>query len=606
MKSLINDYCGSTAISDGKRMLSDGCQRKYTQQCDAAGRTVLRAKYSDHFNFVDTARIVININGSGIDFADCSCPAFTRETGLCCHCAALLLKLEETTPALAYTVVETDPEPKKEASVIPPESVEETAETAEEAEASGIQNYTFRFCNSSKDLYPGVSDPEIPRERFEMIFGKKLSTRKLYDRYKKWNGSCYGIASACGLFVHPGNGVSVTDYRPDAARPVDLDLQDQNEALQLTLHSFIEAMFISQLSQYVGFFRNAALSIPLSDRIKMLTDAVTHFEQTGEDPVLIDIYEDRLFRGGHSVFPFRYEKTSELRSRLHIYDSNYPGQVRFCDLRRDKSGKYISWRFNMQKGKDYSSENGGMIDFVPRELYQRPWDERASKRDADTPKALFSTSCEDLTIRDTDGNDVMKIAAGVITPLRADVVPVRMTDGEAVADRYDVWIDQGRYHVLNDDPERDLEFSYCGEEVGMEVQTDAEEVIAEVNDEEHIQKIQIVQPKEKITVKKVLLKILSITGDILIRVATNYLSSPTVIPSILQALGKLFFMGFTYDSITEFAVNGEPANACDYITLEESESTENEDSDLYENTDENECFDEENLLIANKKLDPEA
>lgn len=588
MKTILDVYCGTAAIDDGKKLLASGQLRSYSRTCDAAGRTVLFAKCADSFNFVDIARVVIGVSGNSIDSASCGCRSFMEEKGLCRHCAALLLKAEADRQSMvAYTVQESDPQ-----STENPPLEQGAQEMPENPETAELYKHAFRFSNTQKDLYPDIPLPEIPLERFEMMFGKNQTARKLYNDYGEWHGSCYGIAAACGLFRHPENDVSVKDYRPDAECPRDLMLTDVNETLGITLHSFIEAMFISQLSYYVSMFRDFMLKAPMHMRLQALTEAVESFERTGKDPVILDIYENDKGKGGHCVFPYRHERLDGLRSRLHIYDSNYPNEVRYFYLRRDKEGKYQSWRFNMFKDLEYSSEKGGTMEFIDREVYQKPWNERAGQHEQPR-RALFSTPCEDLTLKDESGNDVLKIAAGSITPLRNDIVPIRVTDGETAKDRYDIWIDQGIYRVINDDPERELDFDVTGDQTSAKVQTDAQEIGFEVNDEEQIIKIDIVENK-----KPVIVRIYEFAKEVFLRCVPVIIGSAGF-GAIMSKAGKLILKLITLDSISEFEINGEPADARAYI----SEDTEASVEDAVE-----EPFEEENseeILLTNRKREPE-
>lgn len=594
MKSMIDLYCGSAAIKDGKAFLSAGRQRRYERRSDAAGRTVLSAKYSDSFNFVDLARVVISADGAAVDSASCSCPRFNDEKGLCCHCAALLLKYEETDkPLLVHSSGKSASE--EESTVPDPETTEETIVPDEvilggDENSRGILDYSFRFCNVPDDLYPGVQNPMISKDSFEMIFGKTLQVQELYDGYKKWEGSCYGIATASGMFVHPDD-VSPSDYHAGARRPIDLDLADRNQKIGITLHRFIEAMQVSQCAYHIGQFRKLLFSMPLQAVLEGLVDSVDSFEQTGQDPVVLEMFVGHGKEGGHAVFPYRYEQQDALHSRLHIYDSNYPGQVRYMDLTKDEAGNYLSWRYYM----NYSSENNNMLGFIPHTLYQLPWNERASRRD-EKPRALFSTPCEDLTVQDENGNDVLRIAAGCVTPMRDDVIPIRITAGEAVANRYDCWIDQGVYRVINNDPERELDCKMVGEELGIEIKTEAKEATVTLNEEEQLVKIEIAEKKKPLYVK-----ILSIAKDIVIKCITSYLTGINIIPTILSLAGKLFFKYIASDSISEFTVNGEAADVRDYATIEENDCIEDENhQDSFEET----VNDEVLYILNSKKSDP--
>lgn len=88
----------------------------------------------------------------------------------------------------------------------------------------------------------------------------------------------------------------------------------------------------------------------------------------------------------------------------------------------------------------------------------------------------------------------------------------------------------------------------------------------------------------------------------------NALTTPDYIPSVLSRFGQLFFTGLSYEDVTEFKVNGEPADVRDYVMLTENETEEDEAAEEYESLDDSydESFDEEELLIANRKIDPEA
>ena len=601
MKSLIDLYCGSAAIKDGETLLSANRQRRYERGSDAAGRTVLSAKYSDQFNFVDLARVVISADGTAIDSASCSCPRFNDEKGLCCHCAALLLKYEEADEQkLMRAAVDFDleAEPAKDGEEAPTEGVAspEPALAAAGAIAGGenvhgIRDFSFRFGNNEKDLYPDELHPELSRESFELIFGKTRKAEKLYANYKKWNGICYGIAAASGMFVAP-NDPAVTDFRADAKRPFDLRLSDRSDKFGLALRTFIETMFVSQMNDYIGAYRWFLSNLPQSKVLGDLIASVEDFEKSGENPVILELSPSVESNSGHAVFPYRHERLNETESRLHIYDSNYPDEVRYIDLEQDEKGNYISWRFNMQKDVDFTSETGSVLDYVPHEIYQIPWDERASHTDK-KPKALFSTPCADLTVQDEDGKDVLKIAAGCIQPLRGDVIPIRVNGAEAAMDRYDCWIDQGAYRVINDDPERELAFELTGDDLGLEVKTEAKEADALIDEENRALKIKMVENKPWYV------KVLDTAKDFVIRAGASILSGIAL--DLLR--GRLFMSNIKPEEISEFTIDGEPVNVRDHVTFEneQPEAVENwTESGTYEET-----VDEEALYIANKKLDPE-
>jgi hypothetical protein len=98
--------------------------------------------------------------------------------------------------------------------------------------------------------------------------------------------------------------------------------------------------------------------------------------------------------------------------------------------------------------------------------------------------------------------------------------------------------------VINDDPERELDFSYTGNEVGIELQTDASAVNVEVNDAENAVKVELVQKEneeennKENPLKKICRGVFSFLKDVaksfLVKAAVNALTTPDYIPSILS------------------------------------------------------------------------
>jgi len=556
-------------LAAGRDLLQQGRQRRFQQEWLENGVLRLSARYSDRFNFVSKARLELSKDMSQVLSA--SCEDCGNQQGLCVHCAALLLHLEEQMPA-----VHTEASEEGAESALPAPLPEiPAAECGDSGDPRPtIRDLSYSFINCSAHLYPGVSQPEIPFERFVMVFGKTPLTRRLFNQYRRWGGSCFGMVSSTSLFQHPGNNVSVPDYRRGASIPGELQLSDQNRGLHMSLHTFIEAMQIAQMGQPVGLRRMQIMNMPLSQRLKALCEKVEAFEASGTEPVVMEVYQNQRFAGGHAILPFRHERIDSLRSRLHIYDPNVPYQVRYCDLRQDRAGNYQSWRFIMCDNTEYSSANGGVVSYLPHEIYQDAWDHRG----APLLTALFSTSCEDLTLQDEAGVDILKITEGKMTPLREDVIPVRVTDGAPEGDySMECWIKPGSYRVINDNPSMALHFAFTSQTGEVELETEADEAVVTLDDEQNIQTIQIIGEK-----KSFWAKLADSVREIAIKATSTARGS--VLTSVL---GKLLLRNITFDSVSSFQIDGQEADVRAYLKeklqLEEEGASEEENALLYTN-----------------------
>ncbi len=580
------DFYEQDAVTEAEKLVADGRIFRFRQERTDDGRIRLSGRYADHFNFVDRAQVIVSADGSCVDSSRCDCAGSRSTTSFCCHCAALLLLLEEQeepAPAVsaavsfrAYTPAgqsepETEPAPE-EAESAPADAAPMLESAGDPAPAIGDLSYSFVNCQA--DLYPGDPDPEIPRERFELVFGRNMMAKRLYKKYGRWQGSCYGMVSSSSMFYHPGNNVSVPDFRRSASVPAQLRLSDRNRGLDLTLHSFIEAMHISQMGTAVGLCRNSNLSRSLSERLETLVEKVRSFEATGTAPVMMEVYQNERYQGGHAVLPFRYEKLDRLRSRLHIYDPNIPHLVRFCELRQDRAGNYQSWRFLMADNTEYSSDTGGVISYLAHEVYQGAWDRRGGEPTA----ALFSTNNEDLSLQDEAGTEVLKISGGKMQSLREDVIPVRVTDGEGSGYARECWVSPGTYRVINEDPDCALCFAFTGEKGEIEVETEAEEAFVTIDDEEEVQKVEF---REKC--KAFLVRIATFAKEVLLKGTSSALG--TIIESLL--LNFLRLRGLVLDDVDSFQIDGEDADVTGYLEELEAELEEEPEEE------------DEELLIAN-------
>lgn len=547
MRIILTEYFDEDVIEAGRKLLADRRRLRLRSERQE-DRLALTGRFADVFNFVDQARVLVDPEEEYVISARCDC----GQGSFCAHCAALLLDLESRSPRAETNAA------RKETMTAPEE--EPLPEKAPE-DCLTVEEVGYSFCNSQEDLYPGVARPEFPLERFQLMFGRTLLAKQLHKYYKSWGGSCFGISSSAGLFLHPGNNVSASDFRRRALCPGELSLKDVNRGWGMSLHSFIEAMHVSQTCHEVAAFRNQLFfNTPLSEKLETLVKAVRETEAEGRAPIVMDVWENSRLEGGHSILPFRYEQLDRTHSRLHIYDPNWPGTLRCCELEQDQDGNYIRWRFLMYGTKEYDSSRDGVLSYVPHEIYQSLWDHRA----APEAKALLSTDCDDLTLRDSQGNEVLKLAAGVITPLREDVVPVPVTDGQGSGGK-SVWLNPGSYRVINDAPERQrLSLSYTAREGGLELETEASEAEITLDDRQDVQQVRL--PGEE---KPFLVRLLNSLNEILVRGVGSAVGTVLGI-----ALKSLIFGGLTASQVTAFQIDGEDADIAAYLPQELGEEEE--------------------------------
>ena len=164
------------------------------------------------------------------------------------------------------------------------------------------------------------------------------------------------------------------------------------------------------------------------------------------------------------------EERNEHTSYVRVYDSNYPGERHYLILGKDDSGNYTSWYYNNARTSSnapieteeegtlnrWGSGNGGMITYIPYEIYFRIWQRRGNQ---DISMNLLTTNLTDATIYDSEGNQVASFRGGAIENpddiRRNGVYPlVSVDENPSNASRtVAVWLPDGsEYRIVNDAP----------------------------------------------------------------------------------------------------------------------------------------------------------
>lgn len=197
----------------------------------------------------------------------------------------------------------------------------------------------YSFANTWSSFGYGKSY-RIPLERYISVFGITLGAQK-YNTAGYWGGSCYGFAATSSLFFD-----ELLDYTRYDDSAEDLYSIDAPRRPSANLTILIERYQIAQ-----------SLNSVLRERSKYYEDynsliaAVEHFENTGEDPVILCVQRDG---GGHAVVPYKCEQNVNGSYSIYVYDNNYPSdRERIVTINRNLNG-FSYDRYNKSMAFNYA------------------------------------------------------------------------------------------------------------------------------------------------------------------------------------------------------------------------------------------------------------
>jgi len=574
----LTSYCDPSVIQKGSELAESKSLRLMPARTKADGNTVLRAKAVDSFNFVDHPQLVVNCTGKAILGYSCDCVEYRREKSFCPHCAAL---------ALAYGAskntqkqVAADPQEEQPKQPIRPMMANEPGKEPE------LGCLSYAFCNSARDLYPGIEHPEIPLERYYYVYGKTAQAKRFYEFYRTWGGSCFGISATSSMLYQPDGGFTVGEFNASASFPWQLKLSDRSAALGLTLHELIEAVHITQYHSYLQ--EQEGMDVYGDDCLKELCCRVEKFQRGEGEPVCMGIWADPAFHGGHAVLPFRLEKINASMERLHIYDPNWPMQIRYADVTKDSAGNYINWRFPMFRDVVYSGDTGGQLSFNAYEDYKMIWDQRSG---AAGSKATLMAA-PGTAVTDAAGKMLARITSKGLVSNRDDIRQVKVTRGGALTEEgaIQIYLPAGCYVIWNEDPDQEV-FRFTMSDVNQSaiVSTAAQKIQVIVDDSCMVNFVSI--PDENCSFAIELDSTLENTLE------NAKLEGVTAEQGLCfaQFRGELFCTGLAENAQTVFTLNGQPA-ALEQLSGDVSKIFQNG-----QETVENE--DEDQLHVMNKKQD---
>lgn len=526
----LSKYCNPDLITRAEYILKND-QLRSAQICPLPdGSRTLQARAVDSFHFVDHPSVTVSPEGDAILSFRCDCPQYRGNREFCPHCAGLVMKFSDGT----------DLPPCKSTTA----SAAAALPAAVQASMPEILEFSYTFCNSSRDLYPGIYRPEIPLKRFIQVFGDNPCARSLYQEYKPWGGSCFGMTITSTMFYIPHSGIDLADFDEKATCPSHLELQRFSTKLDMTLHAFIEAGLILQSSEALMSARFRQMRSPTC--LDDLCDAVEQFQQTGEEPVCMAVW-DTDYQGGHSVLPYRLERTTGSEDILLIYDPNCPLQVRHAYLEKDTQGHHIHWRFPMYNDYPYSDKTGGHITFDRYHHYKKAWDRRGSP-----DVHVLMTVEAGTSVLDSDGNALAAITGSGIRFDSEELFP-HLPSGVGRKTTHSLFAPVAPYILRNDDASKEeLSLQLTHTQQAVAVQTAGREAEILVDDQVQTQYAAITQPNVpySITLTASLegawaeVKLEGITGPEGIRLA--------------QHRGVLYCSPISEEIPVSLTVNGEP------------------------------------------------
>lgn len=285
---------------------------------------------------------------------------------------------------------------------------------AEPDAAMGIDTLSYHFRNSAADFGYGPGD-NIPLGSFQIIFGDTTKAKYYYaakSEGRTWGGNCAGLAGTSALLYDADSGVGVKDFDASAVYIKDLDVDDRSSSLNMTVKTYIEAL---QVAQYTQLFRNqvAAHRVYTEEQLntgKKTLDPLYEEIRTqinrGE-PVVLTLYQNGA---GHAVLVYGIKEESE-NVQLCLYDNNYPEQERYLTMRKDSSGNYMEWSYDIGgtygiwgTDTEYSS-----ISYVEYSTVAEIWNTRGRLQENEN---LLTVNSDNVEIVDSEGATVAAVTDG--------------------------------------------------------------------------------------------------------------------------------------------------------------------------------------------------
>ena len=355
----------------------------------------------------------------------------------------------------------------------------------------------YAFNNSRAMLYPGIEDPKIPLERYELMYGKNQRSRMFFDTQGSWGGNCYGMSSTLTMLTSDDCPYLVSDFENEAELPSALTIGSFHRDWRVSLLGFIEAMQIGQSCRDLQLALSETLAMPVNEKFRKIIELVKNNNETNTQPIIMGIFRPG---GGHEIYPYDYYDLSDRQGVLLISDPNYSWEPRYMFLTKDENGEVIDWRYQGQDDpvRVYCGSENGRCGFSMLNDYQKAWEMRGvlSKE-----HAVFGGE-RGTALYDAADSCVVRLGRDTVEILRDDVVQIMTTDGAQEDQQLRFWLNAGTYTIRREDPELEtLSFRFAHVDQYAVVQTDASEVSFTVQDELETNLIEIAEQQKHYSIR---------------------------------------------------------------------------------------------------------
>ena len=315
---------------------------------------------------------------------------------------------------------------------------------------------------------------EAASERLcQYMFRDNQSAYAAYRAMVGNGGNCFGFASTSGMFYVPGNNVYVSTFGSGRSRIRDLKENDRNSAWGLTSKEFNMAMQTAQLaSQFNGKLHFVSES-GLSDLVATVNREFGFYNR----PVLIGIrgnsYEG--YDSGHALLAYKVDKLSSTEEHLMVYDCNDSLKARYITLKKNASGKYTSWSYDMGvHGIWGTGHPNARISYTYYSDYMMLWNERGKL--IERHSNLIVANTDDFTLKDVNDHVVATVKDGVLNSLDESIFMVQPLQIRKTPQTI-LYVPVRLYTFQNDDIGLDeLEVGISNVDLGTWVKTTADEI----------------------------------------------------------------------------------------------------------------------------------
>lgn len=322
-----------------------------------------------------------------------------------------------------------------------------------------LEEITYGFENFSK---------RVPLSICKYMYGNNTMAKKVYDIQLGVGGNCFGMATTSSI-LYKSKDVTVKSFNPSKQKVFQLTraTTDKNTNLNLTAEDFIQAMHVTQLSSYIK-----------EVTVKNLDNFINQvkYEVEKDRPVLICIYGS----GGHAITAYGVEETSSTKTRILVYDNNWPFQKRYIEISKNQLGAFSSWKYELWPGEVWGTgHKGAGIGFITYDEVVKAWNMHGKL--ANVTKNLLSVNSDDISIYDSEDKLLAKVDDGVLTTDDEDIydiTPLDITKGDdSNTERCILSLPVAHYIVENNEKEiDDFEVSIVNKELGATVTTESDRV----------------------------------------------------------------------------------------------------------------------------------